>query len=60
MLHLNENFDLFVIFQGWSSSADPRKRDPSVLHMEAEGMKKEITEHDERKKLEHLDLKSDV
>ena len=28
--------------------------------MEAEGMKKEITEHDERKKLEHLDLKSDV
>ena len=46
--------------QGWSSSADPRKRDPSVLHMEAEGIKKEIGEHDERKKLEHLDLKSEV
>ena len=28
--------------------------------MEAEGIKKEIGEHDERKKLEHLDLKSEV
>ena len=51
---------LISIFQGWSSSADPRKRDPSVLHMEAEAIKSEISEHDEKKKLEHLDLKSDV
>ena len=35
---------VFYLYQGWSSSADPRRRAMDIKHLEAEDMKKEMDE----------------
>ncbi len=55
-------FSLLSLFhgQGWSGSADPRKRHFDVRHHEAEDMKKEMDEIRQRKDEEHQQINSGV
>ena len=46
--------------QGWCGSADPRKRQFEVRHVEAEDMKREMDEIKAKRDMEHQDLTSDV
>jgi len=45
---------------GWAGSADPRKRQFEVKKGEAEDMKREITEIEMKRAMEHKDMTSDV
>ena len=45
--YFSNNFRIifvFYLYQGWSSSADPRRRAMDIKHLEAEDMKKEMDE----------------
>ena len=54
--------DINILFwiQGWSSSADPRRRAGAIKHIEAEDMKKEMNEVQMRKYAEYDDIRSSV
>lgn len=45
---------------GWSGSADPRRRAMEIKHIEAEDMKREMDEVQQRKYAEYDDLRSNV
>ena len=55
-----DNSPLFYNLQGWSSSADPRRRAGAIKHIEAEDMKKEMNEVQMRKYAEYDDIRSSV
>eukprot|EP00090_Calanus_glacialis_P021912 TRINITY_DN33788_c0_g1_i1.p1 TRINITY_DN33788_c0_g1~~TRINITY_DN33788_c0_g1_i1.p1 ORF type:complete len:454 (+),score=113.33 TRINITY_DN33788_c0_g1_i1:334-1695(+) len=45
---------------GWNSSTDPRKRDIQIRRGEAENIKREMSEAEVRRNMEHKDMNSDV
>ena len=53
--------NLTVVFlKGWNGSADPRKRQFEVKKGENEDMKREMTEIEKKRSMEHQDMTSDV
>ena len=52
--------NLSIFLKGWSGSADPRRRAMEIKHIEAEDMKREMDEVQQRKYAEYDDLRSNV
>ena len=49
-----------MVYQGWVTSDDPRKRQFSIKHGEAEAIKAEMTELQKKRMTEHSEMMSEV
>ena len=47
-------------FQGWNTSADPRRRSFQVKKNETDDMKREMSEIEQRRVMEHREMRSEI